>query len=209
MRISTHSCSKSWPSSTIRVSNFHSSGIASPATSSITPLPEGGVPAHLAVVESVPALSQKPVAEAMERPDHPALLHDHLELLGERAVVADEERPAAAGHGVVEELPGDQGLAGSRGPVHPEAKGMHLDAAEEVHQLGAQAREVPLLAGHMGMHVRHEIERLAEELLDALGLWAGVPGPKTDSTFSASWSRDGASTIRLASSAAAFRFATR
>ena len=125
-------------------------------------LPEPRISPHLVEVQALAALRQEPGAQAVERHDEPAGLHGDLQALAQRPVEADQERPPDAAEGLIEEVPGDLHLARSRRPVDTRAQGVHLEAGEEPHQPAAQAREDPLLAGHVGVNVRHDLEGLPD-----------------------------------------------
>jgi len=136
-------------------------------------LPEPRISPHLVEVRALAALRQEPGAQAVERHDEPARLHGDLEALAERPVEADQERPPAAAEGLVEEVPGDLRLARSRRPVDTQAQRVHLEPAQQPHQPTAQPREGLLLARHVRVDVRHDLEGLPEEAPNRLG--PGLP----------------------------------
>jgi len=112
-------------------------------------------------------LFRNTIAEPVPGLDQPAGLRQVLEALLERAVEAEQERPRAGSEGLVEEVPGDEGLAVARRRQHPQAQRRHLDVVQHLDQPARQAHEVLLLGADVGVHVGHDLEGLAEEFLDA------------------------------------------
>ena len=122
-----------------------------------------GEGARLAEVGALAERAGDAVAELVVGDDVAALRRDARDMVGQRPVVADEQRLQPGGHRIAEHRERKLGLAraGSADDAQPER--IAVDAARPVRKAAGESGIERLGLAHEGIHFRHQLQDVAEE----------------------------------------------